>query len=155
MPSLPEQRETAIALLRQRFPDARIDWLVESRHREVLLDNPDVNGIVLNARDVTERHAMELQLRHQAFHDSLTGLANRLRFTERLEHSLLRGREDGRGKPFCVLYMDLDHFKNVNDELGHGIGVALLRDVAHRLLACLRPSDTCARLGGDELRRSA
>jgi len=90
----------------------------------------------------------EEQLRHQAFHDPLTGLANRLLFRDRLEHAAaLRQRE---GSALTVLFLDLDDFKLVNDKLGHAAGDALLVDVAERLRACLRQGDTVARLGGDE-----
>jgi diguanylate cyclase (GGDEF)-like protein/PAS domain S-box-containing protein len=113
------------------------------------LNDPDVNGLVLNVRDISERKALEEQLRHQAFHDSLTGLANRLRFMDRLDHALQRGKRNG-GKPVSVLYMDLDYFKNVNDEMGHSVGDDLLKQVAKRIRLCLRNTDTAARLGGDE-----
>jgi diguanylate cyclase (GGDEF)-like protein/PAS domain S-box-containing protein len=113
------------------------------------LNDPDINGLVLNVRDISERKELEEQLRHQAFHDSLTGLANRLRFTDRLEHALKRAHRNGVEK-VSVLYMDLDYFKNVNDDMGHTAGDALLKTVAQRITSCLRPSDTAARLGGDE-----
>ena len=113
------------------------------------LEDPDVDGLVLNLRDVTERKALESQLRHQAFHDSLTGLANRLRFMDRLEHSLLLARRSAHNH-VGVLYMDLDYFKNVNDELGHGTGDSLLKQIAQRIHNCVRATDTAARLGGDE-----
>ncbi|HYM16046.1 MAG TPA: EAL domain-containing protein [Dehalococcoidia bacterium] len=110
--------------------------------------NPGIRGIVLNSRDVTERKLLEEQLRHQALHDPLTQLANRTRFTDRLEHGLLRAaRMETR---VAVLFMDLDNFKGVNDSLGHSAGDRLLTEVAERVQACLRPSDTIARLGGDE-----
>jgi diguanylate cyclase (GGDEF)-like protein/PAS domain S-box-containing protein len=114
-----------------------------------LLDNPDVNGIVLTIRDVTGRRALEDQLRHQAFHDALTGLSNRALFLDRVEHALARIRRSDSPIP-AVAFIDLDDFKLVNDSLGHGAGDELLRAVADRLRSCLRSGDTPARLGGDE-----
>ena len=114
-----------------------------------LLDNPDVNGIVLTIRDVTGRRTLEDQLRHQAFHDALTGLSNRALFLDRVEHALARIRRSDSPIP-AVAYIDLDDFKLVNDSLGHGAGDELLRAVADRLRGCLRSGDTPARLGGDE-----
>jgi diguanylate cyclase (GGDEF)-like protein/PAS domain S-box-containing protein len=122
----------------------------EYRHVEILADNrstdPVIDGILLNLRDVSERVELERQLRHQAFHDPLTGLANRALFEDRLGQALVR-RDHGR---LAVLFIDLDDFKAVNDSLGHAHGDQLLRTAAQRLLEVLRPEDTAARLGGDE-----
>ena len=93
-----------------------------------LLDVPNVGGVVVTARDVTERRALEDQLAHQAFHDSLTGLANRALFSERITHALERGVR--RQNLFAVLFIDLDDFKTVNDSLGHAAGDELLVAVA-------------------------
>ncbi|MEA3075364.1 MAG: hypothetical protein QOF60_272 [Actinomycetota bacterium] len=112
------------------------------------LADPQVGGMILNARDVTERKELEEQLAHQAFHDSLTGLANRALFRNRIEHALARIRRQQ--NPIAVLLFDLDAFKTINDSLGHAFGDALLCAVAERLVALLRPSDTPCRLGGDE-----
>jgi diguanylate cyclase (GGDEF)-like protein/PAS domain S-box-containing protein len=112
------------------------------------LEDPAVSGLVLNMRDVTIRKVLEDELRHQAFHDALTGLANRPLFEDRLSHALaLAGR---RGRPFAVLFLDLDDFKTINDSLGHARGDELLRAAASRISGVMRPSDTAARLGGDE-----
>ena len=92
--------------------------------------------------------AREEQLHRQAFHDQLTGLANRALFINRVEHALELHRRDLR--PLAVLFCDLDDFKNVNDSLGHGAGDELLVRFAERLRGVLRPGDTLARLGGDE-----
>jgi diguanylate cyclase (GGDEF)-like protein/PAS domain S-box-containing protein len=113
-----------------------------------LLDVATVGGVVLTARDVTERRALEDQLAHQAFHDSLTGLANRALFSERITHAIERGTR--RRNLFAVLFIDLDDFKTVNDSLGHAAGDELLVTVAERIRSAIRPEDTCARLGGDE-----
>jgi Amt family ammonium transporter len=98
--------------------------------------------------DITERHAIEQQLKHQAFHDSLTNLPNRSLFMDRLEHALRRLRRHPGA--LAVLFLDLDRFKVINDSLGHEVGDQLLQAVAARLNSCLRPDDTIARLGGDE-----
>ena len=97
---------------------------------------------------LSERDTLAAQLEHQAFHDNLTDLANRARFTDRVRHALARARRDGGG--LAVLFLDLDDFKVVNDNLGHGAGDRLLREVAGRLRSCLREHDTVGRLGGDE-----
>ena len=99
-------------------------------------------------RDVTRRKAAEQELVHRAFHDQLTGLANRSLFVDRLEHTLVLAVR--REAPVTVLFVDLDDFKTVNDDFGHGVGDMLLTMVAQRLRACLRPGDTVARFGGDE-----
>jgi diguanylate cyclase (GGDEF)-like protein len=113
-----------------------------------LLDDPDVRAVVSNSRDVTERRALEKQLNHQAFHDSLTGLANRALFLDRVGHAL--DRADRQVGPVGVMFVDIDHFKVVNDSLGHHLGDGVLFAVAERLTASTRPGDTVARLGGDE-----
>ena len=93
--------------------------------------------------------ARTLEQIDQAFRDSLTGLPNRTLFLDRLEHALARHRREPFG--LCVMFVDLDRFKYVNDSLGHGAGDALLTEVAQRVEGCLRQADTAARLGGDEL----
>ncbi len=113
-----------------------------------LSDDPDVAGVVLTIRDTTERAVLEAELRRLAFTDTLTGLANRDLFTQRLEHALQRARRTGR--PVAVLLCDLDDFKDVNDTLGHPAGDALLHEVGRRFAAVVRATDTVARLGGDE-----
>ncbi len=113
-----------------------------------LLDDPAIAGLALNFRDVSERKALEEQLRQLAFHDSLTLLANRSLFRNRVQHALaLTLRSHQR---VAVMFLDLDNFKNVNDSLGHDAGDRLLQAVAQRLVKSTRPSDTVARLGGDE-----
>lgn len=99
--------------------------------------------------DITRRKQTEARLLHEAMHDALTGLPNRILFTDRLDLALRRFRRDPT-KLFAVLFFDLDRFKHVNDSLGHAVGDELLAQVAGRILGCLRPGDTLARLGGDE-----
>ncbi len=107
-----------------------------------------VHGFVLNCRDVTDRKEVEDQLAHQAFHDPLTGLANRVLFHNRLSHTLERQATER--SPIGVLVLDLDDFKTINDSMGHPIGDELLNIVGQRVLGAIRPGDTAARLGGDE-----
>lgn len=112
------------------------------------LHDPAIEGVVVNARDITERKALEEQLIHQAFHDPLTGLPNRALFMDRLAHALLRGSRSA--DQLTVLYLDFDQFKFVNDSLGHKAGDQLLVAMSRRLDNCTRSGDTVARLGGDE-----
>ena len=113
-----------------------------------LLSEPTVGGIVLNTRDISERKALEKQLTHQAFHDPLTNLANRVLFLDRVSHALALVRRHD--QMLAVLFVDLDGFKTINDSLGHAAGDRLLAVVASRLQTCVRTSDTVSRLGGDE-----
>jgi diguanylate cyclase (GGDEF)-like protein len=113
-----------------------------------LLHDPNVAGIVLNTRDVSERWEFEQRLAHLAFHDPITGLANRSLFRERVQHALERHSRDS--ELIAVLFLDLDDFKTVNDSLGHAAGDELLREVGARISTCIRSADTGARLGGDE-----
>ena len=123
-------------------------WLEVEAVPTCLLDDPSVSGIVLNTRDVSERKAFERQLERHAFYDSITGLANRALFTDRIVHALDHAERTRAG--VAVIFMDLDDFKIVNDTFGHAAGDELLREVGDRLRSCARSCDTAARLGGDE-----
>jgi len=120
---------------------------VEARAKSVPED-PNLGGVILTLRSVHEHKVLEERLAHQAFHDPLTHLANRVLLSERLEHALVRARRGG--LPVSVLFVDLDDFKTVNDSFGHATGDQLLVEVSQRLLGCVRAADTAARLGGDE-----
>ena len=157
----PEDRRRVFGLILAAQEQGRDTELVECRVRHVdgswrhaetavssLLNDPDVRGVILNTRDISERKALEEALAHQAFHDSLTKLANRALLKDRIDHALARAAR--RGRPLAVMLLDLDGFKAVNDSLGHDAGDELLVAVAGRLMECVRPTDTAARLGGDE-----
>ncbi len=131
-----------------RVRDRRGSW----RHLEFLgvnlLDEPAVAGVVLTARDVTDRELLACELTRRATHDSLTGLANRALFEQKVAEALLRAEADGH--TIAVCYLDLDLFKNVNDTYGHSAGDNVLRAFAGRLRTATRPGDLAARIGGDE-----
>lgn len=112
------------------------------------LQNDVTVGRVFSLHDVTDKKHDEEVIRHQAYHDALTGLPNRLLMLDRLKHAITLATRGGRR--VVLLYLDLDHFKSVNDRLGHELGDQLLQAVAARLKSRLRLSDTICRLGGDE-----
>ncbi|MFF7872423.1 aminotransferase class I/II-fold pyridoxal phosphate-dependent enzyme [Streptomyces qaidamensis] len=128
-----------------RGPDGRVE--VEVRFSD-FRDERTVSGLVVTLRDVTEQRRLEQELTRRAFHDSLTGLPNRTLLLERIERALLRGRRES--TLTCLLFIDLDDFKLVNDTMGHRAGDHLLIAVGDRLSQTLRRTDTAARLGGDE-----
>ncbi|MGH2735578.1 MAG: putative bifunctional diguanylate cyclase/phosphodiesterase [Actinomycetota bacterium] len=158
----PQDRDSALTLVTDRLDGGIVQGdVVECRLRHAngtwlyfeilhtnLLQDPNVEGIVLNARDVSERKSFESQLRHQAFHDPVTNLANRALFTDRVEHALARMTRDAGG--IALLFIDLDDFKVINDSLGHAAGDAVLAEIGQKLKRCVRPMDTVARFGGDE-----
>ncbi|MHB1139987.1 MAG: diguanylate cyclase domain-containing protein, partial [Microthrixaceae bacterium] len=124
----------------------------EWRHVECvgvnLLDEPAVGGIVITARDATERVRLAEEVAHLAAHDELTGLPNRRELESALAAALARARRDGSRVGLC--FIDLDGFKGVNDTLGHGAGDQLLVDAAARISGAIRQGDLAARVGGDE-----
>jgi len=158
----PDEQERAAAHSRQLAISGRVSFSVEKRfvRRDggvvwvnltctVVRDGggaPD--SLVLVLDDITERRTMEARLRELAFHDPLTGLANRALFLDRVAHAFERARREG--VTAAVLFLDLDDFKRVNDSLGHAAGDELLVAAAVRLRQTVRLSDTAARLGGDE-----
>ncbi|MEO8381422.1 MAG: EAL domain-containing protein [Acidobacteriota bacterium] len=123
-------------------------WVWLEGFSQNLLHETSVGAIVLNYRDVSQRKETEKQLEYRAYYDSLTALPNRLLFRDRLVNSLAHAQRNRVG--VAVMILDLDRFKLVNDSLGHSLGDRLLSDVARRLQAALRASDTISRIGGDE-----
>lgn len=152
-----ERAARELAAVRERGARAGHDhWWVRRQEGRVEVevrcsdfrDERTVSGLVVTLRDVTEQRRLEQELTQRAFHDSLTGLPNRTLLLERIERALLRGRRES--SLTCLLYIDLDDFKLVNDTLGHRAGDQLLIAVGNRLSRALRRTDTAARLGGDE-----
>ena len=128
-------------------PDGSVIWL--SAHTSLVRDEQGQPEYILTQfEDITRRKEMVQALAHQALHDVLTGLANRALITDRLVHCLASARS--RGSPLGVIFFDIDHFKTLNDSLGHGLGDELLRGVAKRVTQSIREEDTVARFGGDE-----
>jgi diguanylate cyclase (GGDEF)-like protein len=128
-------------------PSQLVCELKDGRAISVSAQKMPNGGIVTTHQDITEQRYAEARIVHMALHDSLTELPNRTLLNERLEHALTRVR---RGEMVAVHTLDLDHFKTVNDTLGHPIGDKLLQQVTERLLGLVRETDTVARMGGDE-----
>lgn len=138
----PWQGETS---LRNKNGDVIPISAVVIAHRGI---DDEIEIVSITARDISDRKALEARLKHQATHDPLTGLPNRTLLMDRLEMAM--ARRERNGGILAVLFLDLDHFKVVNDSLGHGTGDELLVILASRLLEQMRPGDTVARFGGDE-----
>jgi diguanylate cyclase (GGDEF)-like protein/PAS domain S-box-containing protein len=154
-----DDREVFHRLFATTLADPRVPHTSEARVRDndgmwrtlelTLTDlraDPTVEGVVLNAHDITARKLLELDLRHQALHDELTGLPNRILFRDRVQQALTTKVDE----LVAVLIIDLDDFKTINDAVGHPVGDKILRVVSTRLQQQLRSEDTAARLGGDE-----
>lgn len=128
-----------------RRSDRRALWVLEN----LVLVGDSVNGVVhATVVDISDRKRAEEQIEFHAYHDVLTHLPNRKLFTDRLRHALTRAKRAG--KSVAVMFIDVDHFKTINDTLGHTAGDELLLEMARRLGECVRADDTVARLGGDE-----
>jgi diguanylate cyclase (GGDEF)-like protein len=127
--------------------DAHLRELADGRTLAVSFVPVENDGWLVTLEDTTERRQVEAKITHMAHHDALTELPNRVLFHDRLRDAFARSRRD---EPCAVLCLDLDHFKDVNDTLGHPVGDALLQAVTQRLRAEVRETDTVARLGGDE-----
>ncbi|GAB7190495.1 EAL domain-containing protein [Kineococcus sp. NUM-3379] len=138
--------ESAEVELQVRHEDGR--WLWVDVHGTNYLADPAVGGVVLNWRDVTEQRTLADRLRRDALHDPLTGLPNRRLLTAELERAVARTQRDD--SSVGVVLCDVDHFKAVNDALGHPAGDELLHAIAGRLRHAVRPADVVARIGGDE-----
>jgi diguanylate cyclase (GGDEF)-like protein/PAS domain S-box-containing protein len=128
-------------------PDGRSRWMSVSAQFSYLADGTPAR-MLGTCVDITQKKEMEEIIRHQAFHDALTGLPNRRLFVDILNLELARAKRNG--SKFAVLFLDLDRFKYINDALGHGIGDELLKEVGERLKHSVRESDSVARIGGDE-----
>jgi len=143
-----EQPRAIPSPVEARLRHATGEWRHVEANVRNLLGDPNVEGIVLTTRDISERKALEAKLRHQAYHDPLTGLANRVLFLDRVGRAI--DRAGGLGTLATVLFVDLDDFKTVNDSLGHSAGDRMIVELANRLQSSVAASDTVARLGGDE-----
>lgn len=124
----------------ERFVHSQVEVIFDKQGRP--------ERMLATLHDITDRKQLEERLVHQAYHDPLTELPNRALFSNRLEHALARSKRQAHR--LAVLFLDLDHFKLINDTLGHDAGDRVLISVAERVRGCLRPGDTVARLGGDE-----
>jgi len=138
----------AVVIDGKNRPFGVLDVHATEPHRFSAKDVPFVQAAANVLADAIERHAADQALRYRVLHDSLTGLPNRLSFVDALGEALEKAAVSG--SPVGILFLDLDHFKLINDSLGHHAGDALLRAVAPRLRAHLRPGDIVARFGGDE-----
>jgi diguanylate cyclase (GGDEF)-like protein/PAS domain S-box-containing protein len=131
-------------LVRRNDSECEIEVRVTPTHNQ----DGEITGAVVTFQDVSAARAKSLEMSHLAEHDFLTDLPNRMLFNDRLTQAIaLAVRQD---KQLAVMFVDLDHFKKINDSLGHEIGDKLLKSVASRLVSCVRRTDTVSRIGGDE-----
>jgi len=130
---------------RRKSGDAYPEWLTITAIKDPAGRTTHYVGVF---HDITDTKRNEEKITHQAYHDALTGLPNRLLFNDRLTMAMAHANREGQG--LAVLFLDLDHFKNINDSLGHAVGDLLLQQVAERLVRWSRDEDTVARIGGDE-----
>jgi diguanylate cyclase (GGDEF)-like protein/PAS domain S-box-containing protein len=130
-----------------RRKDGSTVW-VETTITDLRDSEGNLAGVVGVTRDISERKRNEARMRELALHDALTGLPNRTLFSDRLRQALAAAQRERRR--LAVMFIDLDKFKPINDEHGHAVGDELLKEVAKRMHACVRESDTVARIGGDE-----
>ncbi len=131
-----------------RVRNASGSWRTLESVGKNCLDNPEVRGIIVNTRDITDRKNIQERIQHLAYHDALTGLPNRSLMQDRVSQAIVRAERAA--KRCAVMFIDIDNFKNINDTLGHDVGDELLRQVATRLTDSVRTHDTIARQGGDE-----
>ena len=139
---LREQKQVSNLELRLRRRDGATVWVLEN---VTLRDEDIMEGTII---DITDRKRAQAQVEYQAYHDSLTGLPNRLLFRDRITVALAHAKRSGRLS--AVMFLDLDQFKLVNDTLGHTVGDRVLQAIGARLVTCVRAEDTVARMGGDE-----
>jgi diguanylate cyclase (GGDEF)-like protein/PAS domain S-box-containing protein len=156
-------KETGIGQgLEYRIKHKNGSWhVLESMAGTIRGDDGQVAKLVIVNRDITERKRAQAQLEHNSLHDEMTGLANRRLFLDRLQQTFLHHQRDGE-KPYAVLFVDVDGFKNFNEEMGNAAGDRVILEVSNRLADCLRDDDTIAatknsstsamlsRMGGDE-----
>lgn len=142
-----ESRRDFIMEYRLRRADGEYRWMINHGVPRYD-DNGHFHGYIGSCVDITDRHEMEEQVQQLAFYDALTALPNRRLLSERLKQAMAESKRSG--EYAALIFLDLDHFKPLNDEHGHAVGDLLLVEVARRLAACVREVDTVARFGGDE-----
>lgn len=132
-----------------RLSDVKGNWIwFESEVTPFFDEDGQFKHFLFTSREIMERKAFEEKLTHLAFHDTLTQIPNRRLFMDRLNQAIKEAERYER--KMAVMFMDMDRFKKINDNLGHDVGDELLKQFAQRVAKCIRESDTLARLGGDE-----